>query len=83
MLITLYNGAQWYNLSSRHAAGVQFAFGDASIRTVRFGDTTGFQTWGTNAASAPYNVFTSDYMVLQQLSGRRDGLNADTSSISD
>jgi prepilin-type N-terminal cleavage/methylation domain-containing protein len=78
-----YHGAQWYNFSSRHAAGVQFAFGDASVHTIRFGDTTGFidGVWGTSDAAFPYNTPSSDYMLLQQLSGRRDGLTLDTSSI--
>ena len=80
-----YKGAQWYNFSSRHAAGVQFAFGDGSIRTIRFGNTTGFLDagWGTTVATFPYNTPTSDWMLLQQISGRRDGLNNDTASILD
>ncbi len=79
-----YAGAQWYNLSSRHTAGVQFAFGDASVRTLRFGNTTGFITgFGMTSTTAPYNTLTSDYMLLQQISGRHDGFNYDTSSITD
>jgi len=80
-----YKGAQWYNFSSRHAAGVQFAFGDASIRTIRFGNTTGFLDagWGTTVGTFPYNTPTHDYMLLQQISGRRDGLTNDTTSILD
>ncbi len=67
-------GAAWYTFSSWHAAGVQFAFGDAAIRTVRFGTT----------ASGVFNfALTSDWAVLQQLAGVRDGVFNDTSSILD
>jgi prepilin-type N-terminal cleavage/methylation domain-containing protein len=65
------NGSHWARFSSRHAAGVQFSFGDASVRTVRFG-----QTVDRNPGSV-------DYGLLLQIAGRRDGLNADTSSILD
>lgn len=79
-----YAGAQWYNLSSRHAAGVQFAFGDASVRTLRFGNTTGFITgFGMTSTTFPYNTLTHDYMILQQMAGRRDGFSNDTSSMTD
>jgi prepilin-type N-terminal cleavage/methylation domain-containing protein len=79
-----FRGAQWYNFSARHTAGVQFAMGDGSVRTLKYGDTTGFANgWGTSSASAPFNVFTSDYMILQQLSGRRDGMSNDTSALTD
>jgi prepilin-type N-terminal cleavage/methylation domain-containing protein/prepilin-type processing-associated H-X9-DG protein len=80
-----FHGAQYYNFSARHAAGVQFAFGDGSVRTVRYGDTTGFvdEGWGQTETSAPFNVVTHDYMILQQLGGRRDGLANDTSAILD
>jgi prepilin-type N-terminal cleavage/methylation domain-containing protein len=64
-------GGGQFKFSSRHAAGVVFTFGDASTRTVRF--TSGL----LNATPA------QDYMVLQQLAGRRDGLADDTSSILD
>jgi prepilin-type N-terminal cleavage/methylation domain-containing protein len=68
------DGACWYRFSSRHAAGVQFCFGDASVRTVRFGTTT--QPDLTNNANN-----TSDWAVLQQLAGRRDGMSNSTASI--
>jgi hypothetical protein len=70
-------GASW-RFSAKHAAGVQFVMGDASVRTVRFGDTMPPATDIT--AATP---ITGDYMILLQISGRRDGLNADTSSILD
>lgn len=71
-------GGASYRFSAQHAAGVQFVMGDASVRTVRFADTLPPATDITSATA-----ITSDYMVLLQLGGRRDGLNADTSSIID
>ncbi len=68
-------GARTYQFSSMHAAGVQFAMGDASIRTVRFGST------GTTPFT--YNNFTTDWSLLTQMAGVRDGLNYDISSISE
>jgi hypothetical protein len=56
------------------AAGVQFCFGDASARTLRFDATT--QPDLTNNANN-----TSDRAVLQQLAGRRDGFNNSAASI--
>ncbi len=66
-------GAAYWRFSSRHAAGVQFAFADGGVRTVRFGTT----------AWLGFGPVTSDWALLQQLSGRRDGYNNDTSSVLD
>ena len=63
--------ADWYKFSARHAAGAQFAAGDASIRTIRFGDTT----------TATFYNYTSDWSIFQQISGVKDGYNNDTSAI--
>jgi prepilin-type N-terminal cleavage/methylation domain-containing protein len=65
-------GAHWYRFSSMHPAGVQFCFGDCSVRPVRFGSTI-----------FPSQDPTSDWGLLQQLSGRKDGLNYNVSSILD
>lgn len=65
-------GAHWYRFSSQHAAGVQFCFGDGSVRLLKFGSTI-----------QPTVSLTSDWGILQQLSGRRDGLNNDPSSLLD
>ncbi|MCS6978363.1 MAG: DUF1559 domain-containing protein [Gemmatales bacterium] len=70
------NGANWYNFSSRHPAGVQFCFGDGSVRTVRFGNTQ-----AVNLSNGGVNG--SDWSVLQQLAGRKDGLNQPTDAILD
>jgi prepilin-type N-terminal cleavage/methylation domain-containing protein/prepilin-type processing-associated H-X9-DG protein len=64
------DGAHWYRFSSRHAAGVNFCFGDGSVRTVKFGNTT-----------QPSLNLTSDWAILQQLAGRHDGYTQDASSL--
>jgi prepilin-type N-terminal cleavage/methylation domain-containing protein/prepilin-type processing-associated H-X9-DG protein len=64
-------GAEYWRFSSRHAAGVQFAFGDGSVRTLRYGQTA----WTGSGPVGP------DWAVLQQLAGRNDGYSSDTSSL--
>ncbi len=65
-------GAEYWRFSSRHTAGVQFAFADGSVRTVKFGNTA----WlGSGPAPGP------DWALLQQLAGRNDGYSNDTSSL--
>lgn len=66
-------GAEYWRFSSKHAAGVQFAFADGGVRTVRFGNT----------AWLGVGPVGNDWALLQQLSGRRDGYTSDTSSILD
>jgi prepilin-type N-terminal cleavage/methylation domain-containing protein len=66
-------GPSWSKFSSRHAAGVQFCFADDSVRTVRFGSTT-------QRNPAPPGT---DWWVLQQLAGRRDGMLADAAALTD
>jgi prepilin-type N-terminal cleavage/methylation domain-containing protein len=72
----------WRRFSSRHPAGVQFAFGDGSIRIIRFGTTI------QAPANIPAALTTggggpADWVALQQLAGRKDGLNLSTDSILD
>jgi hypothetical protein len=57
--------------SSWHSAGVQFCFADASVRLVRFGNTA----WDREGPP------TSDWHLLQQLAGYRDGQSPDASSL--
>jgi len=64
-------GAAYWRFSSRHTTGVQFAFGDAGVRTIRFG----------NAAWLGAGPVGDDWPLLQQLAGRKDGYSNDTSSI--
>lgn len=64
----------WWAFSSRHSAVVQFAFGDASTRGVRRGQS------GVLGVSA---TMPADWLVFQQLAGRRDGLNNDAAAILD
>jgi prepilin-type N-terminal cleavage/methylation domain-containing protein len=72
-------GACWYRFSSRHAAVVQFCFGDVSTRGVRFGNTT----VPNMTTGVPLGNNNSDWNILQQLAGRKDGFNNDASAIVD
>jgi prepilin-type N-terminal cleavage/methylation domain-containing protein len=62
------NGANRARFSSRHVTGVQFAFADASVRTVRFGETCGRG---------------KDWLQLVYLGGYRDGNIQDFSALVD
>jgi prepilin-type N-terminal cleavage/methylation domain-containing protein len=63
----------WYCFGSRHSAVVQFCFADCSTRGIRR---------GASYVASP-GAFTpgSDWFVLQQLAGWKDGLSQDTSQI--
>lgn len=73
-------GPARYRFGSRHAAGANFAFADGSTRSVRYGSTA---TYNSVTFGAPNGVASTDYLLLQQIAGRRDGLSNDTSSILD
>jgi hypothetical protein len=65
--------------SSRHAAVVQFAWGDGSTRGVRFAST-----WvDVNTALTVPATASRDWQLLQQLAGRKDGYNSDVSGLID
>lgn len=55
--------AETISFSSCHVNGVQFAFADGSVRTLRFGNTL----------ITDYHSPTDDWLVLQALAGKRDG----------
>jgi prepilin-type N-terminal cleavage/methylation domain-containing protein len=76
-------GANAYNFSSRHAAGVQFAWGDGSVRTVKFAQTVPTMTQFAQTFQVPWpmGLEMTDWGLLQQIAGRKDGLNNDASSI--
>jgi hypothetical protein len=65
----LYTGSQgrWAQFSSAHASVVQFARGDGSVVGIRPGGTA--------------TVGSSDWLLLQQMAGYKDGLSADTSPL--
>lgn len=69
-------GASWYRFSARHPAGVQFCFGDGSVRLVHYG-TTVSPDLGNNGNNG------SDWAVLQQLAGRKDGFSNSAASVLD
>ena len=75
------DGAAWYRFSSRHNV-VLFCWGDVSTRGVRFGKTTMPDTTsGPNAMPPTPGNNPSDWAILQQLAGRKDGFSNDVSSI--
>jgi prepilin-type N-terminal cleavage/methylation domain-containing protein/prepilin-type processing-associated H-X9-DG protein len=60
--------------SSRHASGVNFCFGDGSVRSVKFGATA-------DTSSGSQSNPTSDWNVYQSLAGTKDGSTLDTSGL--
>lgn len=66
--------APWWSFGSRHPSSVVFAFGDGSTRSVKKG------TSGIFAATDP---IPADWLVFQQLGGKRDGLALDASGLLD
>jgi prepilin-type N-terminal cleavage/methylation domain-containing protein len=77
-------GGAFYRFSAMHVAGVQFAFGDGSVRTVKYGQTlppaVDYGTHGGTGGTITYPL-TSDYMLLMQLAGKNDSYFNDTSSL--
>jgi prepilin-type N-terminal cleavage/methylation domain-containing protein len=73
-------GSTYFNFGARHAAGAQFVFNDASVRTIRYGNTTQTQT---SANATTVAALTSDWGLLQQMAGRRDGYSNDVAGISE
>jgi prepilin-type N-terminal cleavage/methylation domain-containing protein len=69
-------GGAWWRYSAMHASGVQFAFGDGSIRTIKYGDTM-------PVTMTPTTPLTIDFCILLQMGGRNDGLSHDTSALSE
>ena len=67
-------GAAWWRFSSRHAAGVQFAYCDGSVRAIRHEVTIPI----TVNTAAPLD---NGYMLLLQVAGKNDGLNQDVNVI--
>ncbi len=63
------DAADWFTLGSMHAAGAQFAYGDAHVGTIRFGTYEAF------------SATSRDWWVLAQLAGYRDGFNEDPSNV--
>jgi prepilin-type N-terminal cleavage/methylation domain-containing protein/prepilin-type processing-associated H-X9-DG protein len=61
----------WYTFSSRHAAGVNFAFADGSVRLIRREGTD------PQFFTAPED----QWFMLQELAGRKDGTSRDRSAI--
>ena len=61
-----------YRFGSRHKGLANFAWGDGSVRSIRFAKTAELPTPGNEP---------KDWTILQQLAGYRDGLDFDTSKL--
>jgi prepilin-type N-terminal cleavage/methylation domain-containing protein len=61
--------ADWFTFGSVHAAGSQFAYGDAHIGTVR------------HKAYVPFSSTDRDWWILAQIAGVGDGFNEDAASV--
>ncbi len=79
-LVSRVRETPWWAFGSRHPTLVMFAFGDASTRGVRKGTSAAIND---NAPAGLVTPLPTDWLIFQQLGGRRDGLNNDTSSILD
>jgi prepilin-type N-terminal cleavage/methylation domain-containing protein len=77
-------GAVWWRFSARHAAVVQFCFGDCSTRGLRYGTTArpADAAWHTTNPTIA-TVLNSDHGLLQQLAGRKDGFNQNSDVLVD
>jgi prepilin-type N-terminal cleavage/methylation domain-containing protein/prepilin-type processing-associated H-X9-DG protein len=69
-------GADWFRFSSYHPAGVNFAFGDGHVLVLRTDGTKPVTVDGTQS-------MTGGYMILLQMAGKNDGLNFDTSVLTE
>jgi len=79
-------GAGFAGFSARHSAGVQFAYADGSVRTIRYGARApDFPVWIAFITANPITAaqMNTDYGLLLQLGGRADGLTNDVSSITE
>lgn len=76
-LVSRVRETPWWAFGSRHPSLVMFAFGDASTRGVRKGTSAAINDAAPAAVVMP---LPSDWLIFQQLGGRRDGLNIDSSS---
>lgn len=69
-------GAEWWRFCSYHPAGVNFSFGDGHVQCLR--------TDGTKPITIVANQnLTNGYMLLLQMAGKNDGLNYDTSILTE
>lgn len=74
--------------SSNHAAGVQFAMADGSVRTLRTEGTSGTGGTGWGGTGFPWDDFptpssTNEWRVLQMMGGWKDGFAFDSNVLSD
>jgi prepilin-type processing-associated H-X9-DG protein len=75
--------SDWRQFSSNHPGVVQFAFCDGSVRALNCGTSNNYvpsASWQSYAYTYPA-LPPTDWIVLQQLAGIKDGQSADTSSL--
>ena len=64
---------------------MQFAWGDGSVRLVKFGQTVPTSAQFNKTFNIPFNpadqLELTDWGLLQQIVGRKDGNNNDAASI--
>jgi hypothetical protein len=70
------DGAAWYRFSSRHPHVVQFCLADCSTIALRYGKTT-----IPDLSGDPPGNNSSDWALLQQLAGRKDGFKNDIANL--
>jgi prepilin-type N-terminal cleavage/methylation domain-containing protein/prepilin-type processing-associated H-X9-DG protein len=69
-----------YEMSSKHTAGCNVAFGDGSVRNLRYGQASLFNGPSPANVIPPPNT-PLDWYLLMTLIGRKDGILRDVSSI--
>jgi prepilin-type N-terminal cleavage/methylation domain-containing protein/prepilin-type processing-associated H-X9-DG protein len=65
--------SHWYHLSSAHSGVVNFCFGDGAVKSVRIGSSRAALFPSVAIPNEPVNPSdSSDYWILQELSGMKD-----------
>lgn len=74
-----------FQMSSKHAAGCNVCFGDGSVKTLRYGQTSLFSGGLPTTIIMPTGPGTppADWFTLMCLVGRRDGIQRDLTSLID
>jgi prepilin-type processing-associated H-X9-DG protein len=68
---------QYYQFSSKHTGIVNFCYADGSVRGIKVGNSA----WDPLQSTPDKPPPPTDWFVLQQLAGMRDGETRDTTSM--